>query len=514
MYIVKIYDGPNDNEGIVIHSPYSNGLKLSSGTANIVGEGISDMTFRVNPSNPAWNNIKPLNTLIQVTEARTGKVVFDGRVLKPVQSMAQDGAFTIEYTCESKLAYLNDSSQRHGEYRNMTVADFFRVIIDNHNRRVEPYKRFKVGNVTVTNTTDNVYRYLGYERTFPTIKDKLIDRLGGFLRIREEYDGTYIDYLESVGETKRTPIRLRSNLKDMSREIDPTEVITRLVPLGARIESEDETAVDASQARLTIDSVNGGVDYMDDAAMMAEFGVIEGSIVFDEINTPSILKLRGEQFFQAQRAARVSYSVNALDLSLIDTTFETFEVDNWHPIQNPVLAIDEPVQIIGKKIDINEPQKSSLTIGDKYRTLSQYQANANKQMQTVQTLENRVDRLASANSNLTMRLQQAQSDLQGIQDDLMNVDVKNLPAELQSISGQITALQRNIDDLVIPEYGPVTASEAGLMSPSDKRKLDLVKATTLVDLDDLKRRVIALEQPPEPTDPEEPIDPMTEGGTQ
>src|SRR5699024_11539569 len=65
------------------------------------------------------------------------------------------------------------------------------------------------------------------------------------------------------------------------------------------------------------------------------------------------------------------------------------------PIYNPVFAIDEPIQVIGKDIDINNSQMSKLQIGDKHRTLSEYQAQANKQMMTVASLEERANRLDS-----------------------------------------------------------------------------------------------------------------------
>jgi len=264
MYQISVYDGPDDDVGTLIHSPFPNQVKVSSASVHLVTQGVSDMTFTINYLNPAWGKIKPLRTLIKVMDIKSNKKIFDGRVLRPIQTMTSNGMFSCEYTCESKLAYLNDSNQRHGEYHNITVRNFLQVIIDNHNRQVEPHKRFKLGNITVQDTNDSLYRYLGYEKTYTTIKDKLIDRLGGYLVLREELDGIYLDYLESVGEFKNTPIRLRTNLKDMQREINPLEVVTRLVPLGANIESENEEATDASQARVTISSVNDGIDYLDD----------------------------------------------------------------------------------------------------------------------------------------------------------------------------------------------------------------------------------------------------------
>src|SRR5699024_4677154 len=328
-------------------------------------------------------------------------------------------------------------------------------------------------------------------------QDKLISRLGGHIRLRE---GKYIDYLESVGELRNTPIRLRTNLKDMQKEIDPTEIITRLVPLGARLETE-EGGSGVSEPRLTIESVNNGKDYIDDQALINEFGIIEGNVTWDDVNTPSTLLLRGNQFFQAQRAARISYDVSAPNMNLIDTTFEEFEVDDYYPIDNPVFVIDEPIQVIGKDIDINNPQMSKLQIGDKYRTLSEYQAQANKQMMTVASLEERVNRLGSQNAQLNQQLELAQGQLQTIQEDLLNIDLENLPQELQTISEQIQALQTTLDNLDIPEYGLATQTEDGLMSASDKTKLDsvsmdklnLISVTEPIDLDELLARIEVLE---------------------
>jgi len=272
MYRVIIYDGPEDNVGTIIHSPYVNAQKLSSGSVTQVVEGIDSMDFVINPKNAGWGRINPLTTLIKVTNIKTGAVEFDGRILKPKESMSSGGLFTIQYKCESVLAYLLDSSQRHGEYHNLTISQFLKIILDNHNSQVEAHKRFKLGEVTVTNSTDNVYRYLGYENTYDTINDKLINRLGGYLVVRRETDGLYLDYLEEIGKLSTTTIKFRRNMKDMSREIDPTEVITRLVPLGAQIESEDPAATDASKARVDIKSVNDGKDYLDDPKLIAEFG--------------------------------------------------------------------------------------------------------------------------------------------------------------------------------------------------------------------------------------------------
>lgn len=515
MYRVTLYDGPQDTDGVVIHSENVDGLKVQF-DINQVLEGVSDMSFTINAANPAWNLVKPLVTLIKVLNTRTQKLEFDGRVLKPVQTMSQEGMFYTKYSCESKLAYLNDSRQRYAKIQNTTIADFLTYLIGVHNAQVEPHKRFLVGNVTVTNSTDNVYRYVGYENSYAEIKDNLLDRLGGFLVLRDEEDGTYLDYLAEVGEVKETAIELRRNLKDMQREIDPTEVITRIIPLGAREEAPEGETPDASMPRLDIKTVNNGLDYLDDLALQEEFGIIEGTIIYDDINTPSTLKLRGQQFFAQQAIAIISYDVTQLDLSLIDASFDSFEVGNHHPIKNPLFNVEETLQIIGKKITSSGVHLDKLTIGSKRLTLSQYQVEANKSARKVVELQGDLERQRATIQALKDNVQQSITDVQNI---ITTINTEEIP-DLQNAINSLNQAVDNLADIVdtLPEYGLATTTQAGLMSAPDKVKLDglenytlatttddglmskedksklnLISVTGVVDLDDLLSRLEALE---------------------
>src|SRR5690625_4869296 len=253
----------NSGKETVIHYPHFGAPKVQEGKIKQAINIADSFTFSVMPNNPGYNLICPLRTLIQVFNTKTHKMEFDGRILMPTESMSEGGAFGKTFVCESELGYLNDSVQRHGEYHDITVKEFLEVIIENHNRDVadDPIdKTFELGIVDVDSSTGTIYRYLGYEKTFDAIDDKLINRLGGELRVRKENGVRYLDYLKSIGEHKSTEIRLAKNLKSIKKEVDPSEIITRLVPLGERIESEDEEATDASQRRLTIEEVNDGKD--------------------------------------------------------------------------------------------------------------------------------------------------------------------------------------------------------------------------------------------------------------
>lgn len=308
--------------------------------------------------------------------------------------MNNNGILSISVTCESELGYLMDSTTLYGEYHNISVRDFLQVIIDNHNSQVSEEKRFILGNVTVTDNNDSLYRFLGYTKTLDAIKDKLIRRLGGEIQIRYENGIKYLDYLESIGETKETEIRLSKNLKTIEQQKDPTGVISRLIPLGSKLENSDE--------RLTIEGVNNGIKYIDDKEAIERFGIITDSFTWDDVAIASNLLQKGKSYLKENNKVKKKYKITALDLSLINLDFDSFEVYNTYPVINPLMAINENLRIIEKNIDGNNPQNSSLTVGEKFDDIKQYQlqtAIANKNIQALNENLNSTINVISTVSN-------------------------------------------------------------------------------------------------------------------
>ena len=440
----------NDNHETVIHYPNFSNIKILSGQ---IKKGISvadGFTFNIAIGNPGYKIIRPFKTLVNVLNTKTNILEFEGRASSPYEEMTQDGIVFNTFDCEGELAYLNDSAQRHGEYHNISVKAYLEIIIANHNRDIandDVDKRFQVGVVDVDSSTGELYRYLGYEGTYATIKDKLLDRLGGELRIRKENGVRYLDYLKEIGEVKNTEIRLAKNLKSISKDVDPTEIITRLIPLGERIQSEDETATDASEARITIESVNGGKDYIEDPIAKSLFGVIAKSVSWDDITQPAILKTRGQQFLKENNRVKVKYQLNALDLSLIDLDIDSFDVHNYYPVINPLMDIDEHLRVIGKTINILVPENSSLEFGDKFMTASQYQHESNKVRRNVLELEGTVLRQSRRVAELSKASKEAQEEIQILHDLIDNIDMENIDEALDLIVQQLISISNAVDGI-------------------------------------------------------------------
>lgn len=471
MYEVTII---NDGVETVIHSPHANELKLESGTIKKEVNKIDSFNISFFLNNPAYGKLKPFKTFVNVLNTKTGEHEFEGRVLDSDVRMTGDGLHSYVYECEGELGYLHDSQQKHREFRG-TPQELIIELLNHHNSQVEDYKKFEPGIVEVTTSTDNLYVYTSAESTtFEELDDKILDRVGGELRIRKENGVRYLDVLERVGEDKSTEIRIAKNLRSISQSVDPTEIITRLTPLGTRIESDDEEATDASQARLTIEEVNNGIPYLDDEDLIAEFGIQGGSVTWDDITLPDRLLTAGLNWLANQKVAHTQYEISALDLFLIGLDIDNFNVGNSHPVINPIMGIDERLRIMGKTTDINSPQDASLKIGDKFKSLDEYQADANKSARRVVDLENTISRQSQKIGELSGLVNNVDDEINNVLQILADADIEELPDAIEALEQAIDNLNDALDG--IPIYDVATHTQDGLMASVDKVKLDGLQA--------------------------------------
>lgn len=368
MHTVTITNGA---EKTTIHS--DNLDRISGGKIVKAVNAVDSFTFTIYPDNAGYNKLKPLTTSVTVTDDSTGKDVFIGRVLKCPDSMDEQGLICKSVTCEGRLGWLYDSVQPYAEYKVVGIRTVLASFISKHNAQVGDDKHILVGQVTVTG--ENNYTYsVNWVSTMDAISEQLVGKFGGEIQLRDQDRKVYIDYLEHIGHGTDTKIELAVNLKTISREIDETSVITRLYPLGAKQTD--------SEKRLTIGTVNGGKDYIEDSALVAKYGVISGTQTWDDVTQASILKTKATAFLKSANKAKKQYKITAVDLSTIDMNFEQFELGCWYRIVNPLMGIDEDLRIIGITINLDSPEQSELTFGDKFETMTGFMTAKTKSLQT------------------------------------------------------------------------------------------------------------------------------------
>lgn len=254
MYRIIGYNEPTDKNGFIVLDQRVN-RTVSEGKLTIKETDIDDLELTVNRDNLLFDNVRPMHTHVEVYD--DDKLLFRGRAIKPKKEMQSSGRFIRTYTFEDIEAYLLDSIQRFYEAVGLTPKEFLQSLIDVHNSQVPQYKQFKLRNCNVTNNKDDAYRQIDYPKTRDAIKDKLINELGGYLVAEYKPDGpNMLDYVTDIGNDHKndTPIQLAVNMQSASLTIDPTKVITRVIPLGKQL---DPQTVDVSGENSTVTTGGG-----------------------------------------------------------------------------------------------------------------------------------------------------------------------------------------------------------------------------------------------------------------
>lgn len=399
MYIVTIKNG---NRSFEIHNEKE---KLKNGNVVKGINAIDSFSFTLLPSNVGFNQINDYKTLVSVYNTNKNRYEFRGRVLYSKTDMDESGLITKEVTCESYFGFLCDSKQNYVAEKNWTVFGLMTHILNTHNEQVEEYKRFELGEVTVTDDNDNVYLGIQRENTWKTIEEKLLKTLGGEIRFRVVNGVTYLDYLTQIGETRATKIQLSRNMKSITRECDPSSFISRLIPLGCKIDDTEE--------RIDITSVNGGLNYIEDEDAKNAYGIRVEHVEYDDVTEPSNLLAKGKAYLAENNRVQVKYSIKALDLSLLGLDIDDFDVCNYHPIQNALLGIDDVARINKKNIDICNDMDSSIEVGDNFKTLSDLQIEQASQYQqavkNIQVIQDTTNNLKSDVSSTKASIEELES---------------------------------------------------------------------------------------------------------
>ena len=360
-----VCENPNGTS-FVLHDERAESLKLINPECQLKLNSTGTLSFDIPPTHPYYNAIEKLKS--EMSLFQDGEWIFTGRVLN--DEIDFDNIKHIE--CEGELAYLLDSNQRQAEYHDTSVHDYFASLINKHNSMVEPHKQFKVGEVTVQDPNDSLYRFSNYENTWDTIQDKLIERLGGYIRTRRAGNDKFIDYIENYGNVNNQTIRFGENLLNLTQNILGENIKTAIIPLGAKIESdaEDKPQDISLEKRLTIESVNNGIDYVYDEDSVNRFGWIWETVVFDDITTPAILKQRGEQELAKLKMINFTLELNALDLHLLQIDVERIKLGDLIRVISKPHGIDKFLVVSEISLNITNPENNSIVLGDTTTSLT------------------------------------------------------------------------------------------------------------------------------------------------
>ena len=400
MYTIKAYV---DGMEYTLHDSRVKALTVGGKPYFEVGDNINgSASFSVYPNHPYYDKVKKLTT--DIIFYRDDEPEFYGRVLYDDENFSG----TKKVFVEGELAFLCDSIQRPKVYHNISVKAYVQDLIDIHNSQVEERKQFTVGRVTVKDSNDSLYRYSNYEDTRTAFKEKLISRLGGHLVIRHVDGLRVLDYLADEDYyTKNTQgIRFGKNLLDFSKNMDASDLVTCVIPLGAKLDEEDQDpSLEAiSDQRITIASINGGVDYVTDDNAVREYGKIYKTVTWDDVSLPENLLKKGEEYLKSAQFEKMILELKAVDLNLKDDSFQRFEVGNKIQCTSTPNGLDKEFPLTKKKTYITSFKDNTVTLGDETSSVSYTSSNR----QNTAEMEETIKSLPSKSEILQEALRSAQ----------------------------------------------------------------------------------------------------------
>lgn len=395
-------------DGLTIYNDRLENLKILNPAVELEENKTGSFTFGLLPDHPHYGLIRKLKSIITVYQ--DDYLLFRGRVLD--DTIGWHNQKTV--TCEGELSFLLDSIQRPYDYSG-TVAGFLNLLITRHNEQVEESKWFTVGNVTVVDTNDYIVRSnIDHVDTWTELQKKLIDLLGGYIVVRHEGYINYIDYLQDINLLSSQPISFGKNLLDLKRIRKGADIATAVIPLGAKLKDEEGKDTDI---RLTISSVNNGLDYIVDEEAQAQYGTIVKTVVFDDVTEAQNLLTKGQAHLAQLVNLPETVELTAADLATVDTAFSSFHLGTQVKVTSKPHGIDQLFRVSKLSISLLNPAANKLTLGGVFLGFSGAMAGLSdgqgQILQVVeQTAKNAAETLYNVEQNLQASLQVAAENIQ------------------------------------------------------------------------------------------------------
>lgn len=310
------------------------------------------LSFMILPSNTRYDDIKVLKTIITVEQ--DGKEIFRGRVTDITTDIfLQKTVYT-----EGELAFLIDSIQRPYEYEGAVHA-LFSMLIESHNAQVDEEKRFTVGNITAVSAEEVTHvKVSDYSDTFTEISSRLLDVYGGYIKTRVEGKTRYIDYVSDYGTDSTQAVAFGENMVTLDAGGNATDIFTVLIPLGAAVKGAD-----GNMKPLDITSVNGGLDYIEDAEGILKYGRIVRTYTWSHIDNANELLSKARDYLAFGIAENSTLTIRAVDMHLLDGTIDAIRLGGYVNIQAAPQGITRPEICARMDIDLISPENTVYTFG-------------------------------------------------------------------------------------------------------------------------------------------------------
>jgi len=327
-------------DGIDIYDPTQLPLTF---TAPRVVCGLSDagsFDFVMPNGHIFYNNVIPYGSTIEVFE--DGQSIFYGRPTLPKIDFYENK----QVHCEGALAFLNDvivPPIKVSGGAKITMKEYIEILFEHYNKTCRREDRKLIlGTVNLASDQEAKHTW-NYETCFDILKQGILPYTGSYTVTRRALGVTYIDFVYRFNSLINQPIKLASNLLDMTKT--GQEFYTAVMAKGAS------------------DAVQMLSPMLADNALIQKYGFICAFKEYPNCETITDLQMQCSVFLKSQQFSGMRFEASATDLHLENSAYQQFVVGAVTKIDSPFHDFANNFRATISKIEIN------LDTGEKNATL-------------------------------------------------------------------------------------------------------------------------------------------------
>lgn len=400
-------------DGRLLHDPRDDMRTCTECSLDGTINEAAKLTFTIQPTHPLFGQFQPFDPAHEVTVLEDGNEIFRGRILNSAQTIETATTFT----CESQLAYLNDSLVRpYGTYADTsdnpqwtivapnTKHEYVEWLIAQHNAQSDGTKQFTVDSIDLDASgitrSSTVWNSTGSE-----IIEKVLDPLG--LVIDDGYrDGVRTLTFRKSARLMPQPVELGTNILDFKPEDDYTRIITCIIPETNSDDAPDFSTLPDGQIG---DCIKQG-DRMYSLEGMRHYGIIEDQRNYDATTLDGLVNQVIADLTNETKPIK-SLDISVVDLHNVDATIPPIRLGDMLRVTSKPHGIDQWMMASKCSLDICDPSQSVWTFGAVKGSLTKSNV-----VQTMSVAQSMTDVVQSTGA-IEATAQQAAEDAQQASDD-------------------------------------------------------------------------------------------------
>lgn len=471
--------------------------------------------FTIYPDHPLHDKLKERDSSNPIEVYDDGIPIFAGFIYE----LGKDFYLSGSVKCKGELAYLKESIVRpystiqrgYGSTVPPTVDGYFEWLIQQHNEQVDSSKQFKIGinQAAALDPNNYIFRESNqYPNTLDEINEKIIDSLGGYLRIRHENGERYIDLLYEWTDENAQILDFGVNLMDYNQTESSLDIYTYVVPLGAKMKETEysyfngyfatkDTVVnpekdyyqkklqdgvyvyllcydlksftkgvtyyeynenyDEGELNLTISEMTDGPLGIDDYAKMGDYiycisavqkyGLIGYTYEDQELTTIEDLVIHSVLSLKSCISPIRTIEIKAVDMHLVNPDIKPIQVGEYVRVRSNPHKFDSYMLCTSISLNLNNPSNSVYIFGTTFDTLT------GEQNKRIKALNEKTNKQIEKAESLSAEAKQSAIDASSIAKEAKEESTVAKEAAENAVIASVTEYATSLDPKTEPTEG-------------------------------------------------------------